>query len=389
MKLTALLFLLVFPLLMMAQGYQLSKADLSGKIKKSDKTLDLSQNSNWKTDAKIIFTGLDASDYGKIAVRLAGQTQAIPAEPYANDGKAVFILSKVIATENKDCSFSITYNNVDKGIVSFNVTPAAGAKSKDFADDDSGDDDAMFQGYVGALASANIIGDGNFLSGLTPIINLGGITTIVPKNGNGRTNLINWDLDINPYLGASISMKDSISYLPGLMLPGRAGISINNYLNMEFGDYKITLMPLGFGLKAIPGYMDSTVTLIQHNIRFGASVLISNTFMISGQLTHGWHNFTSKSEQNYKNVFGNSSTDITYLTVTMQAAIRGKKGEVTNYVYIEWRNLLSKDHYSAFDNNRFFTIGIRKTLELGNGGPFAAKSGSRSGAGKHVVHSTF
>ena len=245
-----------------------------------------------------------------------------------------------------------------------------------------------FEGYLGALASANLVGNNKFLANLTPIVNLGGVQSIIPKKGS-----FSWDLDVNPYLGGMIDTEDSVSFIPALMLPGRGGLILNNYLNFEVKKFTFTIMPFGFGLKFIPNLQDTNTVVIQHNLRGGVSVRYGDVFVLGVQLTQAWHNLTSESEQNFSRVFGNNITDVNYITVTGQFAFAGNTKDISNSVFFEWRNLLSRKKFTGFDNSAILTIGLRKTLELsGSSSIFSADSGddelldNQKARRRHRVH---
>lgn len=379
---SVLLFLIVFiPSLVDAQNYSIPKAELVAGLKKEGHKVDMTKD-DWKGNAKIIFTGLAAGDFAKIEVKFKkNEVKKIDPEPDQNNGTAIFDASTIIGSE-KEGAFNVYFGGgTPLGTVTFDVTTAGTTGSGDKKDNDL---DSVFNSYIGALATANFTGNNKYLSNLTPIINFGGVFNLVKQKTGDKNRWVAWDLDVNPYLGAAIDLKDSVSFIPGLMLYGRGGISLNNYLSREIGPVKLTLMPFGFGWKVIPDFRDSANTIMQHNIRFGFALQYSNAFLLGGQLTQGWHNMTSESEANYKKIFGNTATDITYLTITGQFAMKGKNNDVTNYIFLEWRSLLSRDRYPAFTNNRIVTLGFRKTLEMSSG-IFSAGSGGRS-RNSHVVH---
>jgi hypothetical protein len=223
-----------------------------------------------------------------------------------------------------------------------------------------------FTTYLAALANANFIGNNKFLSNLTPVVNLGGIIDLKNKTFK-KTGIFTWRLDINPYIGAQIDTKDSVSFIPAMMLGGRAGIGLNNYLS--WGDDKVTFtwMPLGFGLKIIPDLKDSATNIWQHNFRTGISLKYQDIFILGAQFTYGFHNTTSESKIFYQKVFSKSSKEIQYLTISGQFYVKGNDEEArSNYLYIEWRGLLNKKAYEPFTNNTIITVGFRKDLKLAN-----------------------
>src|SRR5688500_17284744 len=127
MKFTLLAFAVLFPLFVQAQeGYSVPKAELTASVNKSGITLDLSKDESWKKNAKITFENLGAGDFANIEVKLASnETKFAKAAPDANDGKAIFDVSKLIAGENKDCAFNIYFSGTLKGSAAFKVIPSS------------------------------------------------------------------------------------------------------------------------------------------------------------------------------------------------------------------------------------------------------------------------
>lgn len=375
------------------QAHKFSYADLTGNnlknIDPGDHKLDTSDK-GWKTQAKIIITGVTKAELDKIVVQAVtskqdisrnlisfqGGTGTIPVDEEIKKGEVSF---DVLVDEKSIARLTF---DVQKGS---QTTGSQQPPSKNDADEE--DADSSFNGYLGVLASANFVGNNKFLNNLTPVVNLGGVVPLIGPGEKGFSLL----LDINPYLGGTIDAKDSVAYIPALMLYGKGGFVFNSYLNFEIKKTCITIMPFGFGLKFIPDLQDSSLNVIQHNIRGGIAIRYSNDFLLSGQITHGWHNLTSQSKENFNTVFSRKTTDISYLTVLAQLALRGKKNAITNYIYFEWRGLLSKERYAPFTNNAILTLGLRKTLELGAGGSARFGFASEEGAtgkkrSRKVVH---
>jgi len=304
-----------------------------------------------------------AGDDAKIEVKYhSNNVNHADPDPLAGSDET-FKLDKAIT--GGEFAFDIFYSGTKVGSIQFDVTSKT--KAATVTNDP--------QGYLGILTSANFVGNNKFLSDLTPVVNLGGLATLK------QSDHFSWQMDINPYIGSQINTKGNAALIPALMLYGRAGFAYNNYLNFFFDkDRKtvLTLMPFGFGLKFIPNLRDSDNLIIQHNIRFGLAFKYNNTIGVSAQLTHGWHNITSSSQQDFNTVFGPMPSDITYATVVVQAAFAGSTSGVSNYIFFEWRGLLSKTNYPAFNNNRILTLGLRKTLDLTGGGAFAAGSNGHS-----------
>jgi hypothetical protein len=403
MRSIPIILIFFIPLSLSAQLYTFDYNKIANYTDEDGLSINLSEE-GWTADAKIIFTNVKAADKDKLKIMYQTATDAQLLKKGVHDpqdDKLTFFLEEIIKNnlkpDQKTIVFDVYESDQKKFSVTFdlmgNLSKQTGTNSGDSADDNS---DETMETYMNAFAGANVIGDNGFLSNLTPVVNLGGITTLIGEYRNIKTaegvvikkkSSFTWELDINPYIGSVIKTADSNAYLPALMLYGRAGISINNYFTAKLGEQvKISIMPFGFGLKAIPEFQDSVTTLIQHNIRFGLGFSISNALLITGQITQGWHNFSSRSEQNYEKTFGKTATDITYITVNGQFGLRGKSDEVTNYVFIEWRNLMNKNHYEGFTNTRFYTVGIRKTFSLSSSNAYlvSSKSGEKKPRAKKL-----
>jgi hypothetical protein len=371
-------FLILLPGFLMAQKYEIPISDVQKEFKDINTNTINTSIQGWEVNAKLIFTGLNDRNADSIRITNHGTLTNVDPEPYVKDGLKVFIIADRIKANIY--AFDIYYHDKLKGKIIFNLQSDPDKKTGNKDNDMPVD---QIQGYIGALTSANFIGNNKFLANLTPIVNLGGI---VPLISNGKSSHFSWDLDVNPYIGGGIDSKDSISFIPALMLPGKAGLILNNYLNFDIGKTRITLMPFGFGLKFISNLKDSSKTVIQNNMRFGMSLKYADAFVLSGQYTYGTHLLTSQSRDSFKDIFGDRATDISYVTVTGQFAAKGKTDAI-NYIFLEWRALLSKQRYSAFTNNAIITLGVRKTLELGSG-IFQANNKGK-GTRRNVIHPTF
>jgi hypothetical protein len=339
----------------------------------------------WESNAKIEFNSIGA-EFKNITLTYKGDpTKKITPETDKEDDRIVFFVSSAII--EKQTSFDVFFNGQKKGTIEFDVKNIDKIIKTEGGNTGPEDTSNAFEGYIGALTNANFIGNNKFLSNLTPVVNLGGIVNLY----KGKNEKFSWDLDVNPYVGGEIDTKDSVSFMPALMLYGRGGFVFNNYLSLDFKKVHLTFMPFGFGLKFIPNLKDSGLTIIQHNIRAGLSLRYDNVFTISAHVTHGWHNLTSQSKENFQKIFTQSATDISYITVGLQMALRGKDAAIANYVYFEWRSLLSKDKYPGFNNNAILTLGLRKTLELHGGanGLFrqaSTKNEKSRGNSKRTIH---
>ena len=372
--------LLIMPLACMAQHYTITRDELDAPlIERKGNKIDLS-DPNSEKEAKIIFTGLKKADHDKINV-LYGDQRTIPVtkRTASSDDRELEFDILIDIKEKNNPSFFIFYDSDSIGKVSFIVSGFNKLKNQN--GDTEEENDTTFNSFINVLTSANFIGNNKFLSNLTPAINLGGIVSLrtFKSKKEKPKGTLTWDLDINPYLGGEIDTKDSVSFIPALMLYGRGGITVNNYFNYKSGKTIITLMPIGFGLKFIPNLQDSGNVVLQHNLRGGMSIQYSNIFLLSGQMTYGWHNLTSDSKKNYENIFGAGATDIKYITVTGQFALKGKNEEILNYIFLEWRSLLFKNLFPGFSNNTILTMGLRKNLSITSSSPFrAAKSDGKN-----------
>jgi hypothetical protein len=85
-------------------------------------------------------------------------------------------------------------------------------------------------------------------------------------------------------------------------------------------------------------------------------------------------------------VFSANNTDIQYLTITGQFYVKSPK-ETTrnNYLFVEWRGLLSKKAYEGFTNTAIITVGFRKDLALSNTFATAASTVKASATGRKTV----
>ena len=381
MKNLLLFFLAFFPSIALAQHYEVSLLEIKDNrlpFIKSTNRINLA-NPRYLRAARLIIIGVNTAEVNNIKVKLhQDSTRIIAAEPVLSGDSAVYYFGNVIQIEN---AFDIYYNNILSGTIVFQVRGQVTAPVTDEVD--SSDPDSVFQTYVGVLAGINFLGDNKFLSNITPVINLGGV---VPLLTNRR---FKWELDVNPYLGGEIDTRDSVSFIPALMLYGRAGLTINNYLHFDLGKTRITAMPFGFGIKFIPNLQDSNNVVLQHNIRFGLAARYSNILLLSGQITHGWHNLTSLSEKTYKSIFRYENTNITYLMFTGQFSLSGRNATVTNYIFFEWRGLLSSGNFPGFTNNRIFSIGFRKSFELSGSGVFASSSNQPSNRSSKVHYNFY
>ncbi|MGV3601382.1 MAG: hypothetical protein ACO1N1_09265 [Dyadobacter fermentans] len=234
--------------------------------------------------------------------------------------------------------------------------------------------DTVNGSQLGGLINYNFSGNNKGFANLTPVVDFGWSRTLL-KSGKP----FNIDFNVNPYAAGQISMKDSLSYIPGLMLPGKAGIKINFIFRITSGEFTFFGSPGNFGFKLISDFADSTKVLAQHNFRQSIGVAYSDAFIFGAQITRGWHNATSESQNLFESIFSKKATDIKYLTLTLQTKLSEKFSETPAYLYAEWRSLLQKDSYAAFSNNRIITIGIRADMSFERTAPAANGSPRFSG----------
>lgn len=320
------------------------------------------------SDGSIVIKNVPKAEVDNITLSYKeDRSKIITAQQESEGGDKVKLVYKIgsMIAEAKG-KLELLYKGHSNGVYQFEIE-----KEKDNSGDNDGDENTL-TGYLAVMANANFVGNNKFLSNLTPIVNLGGILDIY---GDGGGEGFSWQIDVNPYLGAQIDTKDSVSFVPAMMLSGRAGFGFNNYLSWSGENVSFTWMPLGIGLKIIPGIKDSTINLWQHNLRTGMSLRYKNAFIIGMQYTHGFHNTTSESRMFYEKVFTKTSTDIQFLTVTGQFYIKPSDEEQkSNYLYIEWRGLLNRKSYSNFTNNSIITLGFRKDILLTNTFPTAVST---------------
>ncbi|WP_286844146.1 MULTISPECIES: hypothetical protein [Sphingobacterium] len=227
-----------------------------------------------------------------------------------------------------------------------------------YADEEGADeeDQSSFQA-LNALLSFNFSGNNKGLSNLTPIVNYGWIEKWKLREKSKIA------LEIQPYAGGQINMRDSSSYIPGLMLPGVAGIKVDLSYRYENQDgFSFMLAPINFGYKLISNFADTTVTVAQHNLRTIGAIQFKDKFTLSVQYTYGWHNSISESSSAFRSIFGKDATDIQYLNLNLQTKLTNTTSKMPTYLYIEWRGLLNSDKYNSFQNTRIISIGLRTEM---------------------------
>lgn len=233
------------------------------------------------------------------------------------------------------------------------------------------EEDTDTKSVLTPLLSYNFSGGKNSLSNLTPVINYGWIKKI----GKAFWGRATWELAINPYSAGQIDVKDSANYLPALMLPGIAGININNFFTFnENGSGHFIFYPANFALKLNTNFQDSGRIIAQYNVRCGLGFRYDDHFQIGVQHTWAWHNLTSESDESFKKVFNTEKSRVSYVTVvfetyfnTSHAANTDAEGnDKSNVLFVEWRCLTNRGDFKGFPNDRILTLGFRKTLNLSN-----------------------
>jgi hypothetical protein len=377
-------------------GYSIHISQLKGSNEFSGRVF----NDKPVTDAtvdKALFTihGVKESDIVDIKIVYKETGAAIAPKFNATDSTLVYSLGREIGPAKNE--FNLLYKDSLNGFIQFdNQLTAAGAVQPDGGGDTPPKEEDDLTSYLSALTTANFVGNNKFLSNFTPSVNLGSIIDLATKRfgklvkdeagDEQKRGLFAWRLDINPYLGAQIDTKDSVSFIPALMLGGRAGLSLNNYLSWGNENVEFTWMPFGFGLKIIPDLKDSAVNIWQHNFRTGVSLKYKEDFIIGTQFTYGFHNTTSQSKEFYQQVFSKSSTDIKYLTISGQFFVKSKNENTRNsYLFVEWRGLLSSKSYPGFTNKDIITVGFRKDLALTNTFATAASTTRAASSGRKIT----
>lgn len=240
--------------------------------------------------------------------------------------------------------------------------------------------EAAKENKLSALVAYNFSGGNSKLTNLTPVINYGWAkewSIKTKKRDNGKVvagefkNQNTFTLAINPYVGGQIDTRDSSSYLPGLMLPGVAGIKTDMYWTFKKSDdgFKFIISPANFAFKLVSNFADSSLTIAQHNFRSSIGFGHGDLFLVTAQYTYGWHNGISESEEGYKKAFGKAATDIQYLNISLQTKLSELFGEAPTFLFAEWRGLLNRKTYADFKNSRIISIGIRTDINFRNATP--------------------
>jgi hypothetical protein len=279
---------------------------------------------------------------------------------------------------------SIAQNDKTKPDPNFGSNPAGGqgpVEGDDTTGDDETDDEEedgdeeeatknnSVEGSLNALLQYNFSSGNNAIGSLTPVVDFGFTRSLVKK---GKT--FNWDLSINPYAAGQIDIKDSTSFVPALMLPGVAGVRINQVFRFKVKKVEFALMPANFGIKVMSNFSDSSSAIFQHNIRSAFGFKFDDLFIIGIQHTWGWHNLTSQSEEIYQEIFKRNSTDISYFVITLQSQIPKKEN---SYFFAEWRGVTDVHRFKDYQNTKIISFGVRIGMSFENIAPASGGNNNR------------
>lgn len=244
----------------------------------------------------------------------------------------------------------------------YNTTPvtANGSTSKTPSNTD---DEKSSGSKLSALMDFNFAGKQNKWSNLTPAVYYG-FSEQFKTFGAAST------LQIGPYVGSTIDIKDSTSFLPALMLPGNAGVLANYSVRLGNEDnFSVVLSPLSFGLKVVSGFKDSTLSIVQHNIRHMVGIQWGKKFSLSAQYTQAWHSLISTPEENFHKIFNTAGTKVTYWNVTLTSLlakdiIGGDKTQAPLYLALSWRSFNKPEGIYKLPNARILTLSLITDLNL-------------------------
>ena len=232
------------------------------------------------------------------------------------------------------------------------------------------------------LLNFNFAGEQNGWTNFTPIVFYGWTTTgknkfftWKNKKQDKKTDIRLWQnaFQIGPYAGSVTSLKDSTSHLPSLMLPGNGGLQINYFMTFFNPDkFNIKFAPLNFGVKVISGYTDTTLSVVQHNLRTSVAIEFAKIFNASVQYSRGWHNLTDKSYENFSTIFKSPEHHLTYWNINLSCRLSPDvfgSGEGTSPLFfsISWHSLAKKSFAGDFPNSKFITIGFINNLDITSG----------------------
>jgi len=231
------------------------------------------------------------------------------------------------------------------------------------------------------LLNFNFAGNKNTWSNVTPAVSYGWSNHFGFTDSFLKKIPVAYEVLLGPYIGSTIAIKDSTSYLPALMLPGNAGIEFNNYF--IFGDsVRFTLAPC-IGLKVISGFADTSISLVMHYVRLEASLEYKDKFKLTSQWTWGWTNSTDQSDNNFKKIFPAQPGAIQYLSLNLQTLLTNIGSSSPLYLNLTWNNFQTSS-YNYLPNHRIFTIGLTSHLDLIT----KAAAAAASAAGHPMPHAS-
>lgn len=281
---------------------------------------------------------------------------------------------------NKDFEYYITVYAANKNGPCYNRTnPLREKKMTNKTAGPVGSGKSEATNKLSTLLNFNFAGEQNGWTNLIPVVFYGwtktGKNNFRVKNRSNKKPIGIWKnaFQMGPYIGTTTALKDSTSFLPSLMLPGNGGLQVNYFMTF-FNDsgFNIKFSPVNFGLKVISGYADTTLSVVQHNLRTSVAIEFADYFNASVQFTRGWHNLTTKSGDNFSTIFSSPDTKITYwnvnLTTRLSDDLFGKdQASSPIFLSISWHSLARTSHYGGLPNSKFITIGLLTDLNITSG----------------------
>lgn len=259
----------------------------------------------------------------------------------------------------------------------YHTIPATGSGLTGKKGGDRGDPEAGTgsSSKLSGLLDFNFAGNQNGLSKMTPVIFYGWSTTGAATTGKGTNNKRMWlnTIQVGPYAGTTITIKDNTSYLPALMLPGNGGIFANYYLTLGSPEkFSVVVSPLNVGLKVISGFTDASLSLVQHNLRHSIGFQYADRVSVAAQLTTAWHNSSVNSEENFTKIFSRPDSKVSYWSIggtfRLSNDFFGAADKDTPlYLSINLRSFITPKEMLGLPNARFWSVGLVSTLDLRSG----------------------
>jgi hypothetical protein len=146
------------------------------------------------------------------------------------------------------------------------------------------------------------------------------------------------------------------------MLPGPANISLNMFHRYNCSKGKLQFINmLGTSLKMM-GNNENNQSLTQNNIKASMGIAFLKLFQLTAEHTWAWHNITTEAEENFKSTFHTNSTNVRYLTLTLE----GYSQAMNLFLVFSWRKFLTNsacvDGYAK--DAKIVSLGVRKDLDL-------------------------